>query len=109
MPLKSNVSALQRSMKKSLPRTLASGCAPDARAGRQPRTSIHSSIGVSLYGALREVRLPLPGSLRASSQQASNKVFLAARFGTDRQPLGSTEQYTLARLRSTGNTNAGLT
>ena len=64
-PLNSNVSALQRSMKKSPVRSLASGCAATQRAGRKSCTSMHSGIGAARYVALREVWLSLHGSLRA--------------------------------------------
>jgi hypothetical protein len=44
---------------------LASSSAATDRAGHKSCTSMHSRVGVARYGALREVRLSLHGSLRA--------------------------------------------
>ena len=81
-PLMSNVSALQRSMKRSPVRCLASSCAATQRAGRKSCTSRHSGIGAARYVALREVWLSLPGSLRAEDVTGEQLGFC---LGTLRQ------------------------
>ena len=59
-PLMSDVSALQRFMKKPSLRPLASGRRATERAGRRSHFSRHSGIGAARSSALREIRLSLP-------------------------------------------------
>ena len=107
--LMSNVSALQRSMKRSPVRCLASSCAATQRAGRKSCTSRHSSIGAARYGALPGVRLSLPGSLRAEDVTGEQPGFFRGALRLRSTAAPRPEQYTSVRVRGRINTNTGLT
>jgi len=93
-PLKSNVSAHARSMKRSFFRVLASGRAAFKRLRQLSLRRLHSGIGFARHSALRHPRLTSVTALRASESKAGNRVSLAKRFNTDRQPFQGPDQYT---------------
>ena len=97
-PLKSNVSALARQMKKSVVQALASGDAAFKRSEQLPLRRLHSRIGATRHGVLRDRQLFSAGSRRAPASRASGRVSLSERFGTDRHPLQGSEQYTLGQV-----------
>jgi len=93
-PLKSNVSALAREMKKSVVRALASGEAAFKRPRHLSLRRLHSGIGAARHGVLRNRRLFSTGARRAPASRASCRVSLSEHFGTDRHPFQGSEQYT---------------
>jgi len=93
-PLKSNVSALARSMKRSVVHALASGCAAFKRSWRLSLRRQHSGVGAARHGALRHLQLSSAAALRAPASKAGKRVSPAERLRIDRQLSLGPEQYT---------------
>jgi hypothetical protein len=96
-PLKSNVSPLAHSMKKSVVRTFASGSAAFKRFGQLSLRRLHSGVSAARLGTLRDLQFSSAGALRVSASRTSSWVSLSQRFGTDRQRPQGSQQYTSAQ------------
>ena len=93
-PLKSNVSALARSMKRSLVHALASGCASFKRSRPLSLHRLHSGVGAAWHRALRHLQWSSAPALRAMASKAGKRASLAERLRTGRQRSRGPEQYT---------------
>jgi hypothetical protein len=91
---------------------LASSAAATGHVGRQSRSSTHSSIGAARFGALRGVRMSLPGSLRAAGvtgeQLGFSRRALRLRLVVA-TGLGAIHSPAHLRGKSNPNPNTGLT
>jgi len=74
-PLKSNVSALARSMKRFVVHALASGGAAFKRSWRLSLRRQHSSVGAARHRALRHLQLSSAAALRAMASKGWQEGF----------------------------------
>jgi hypothetical protein len=98
-PLKSNVSPLEHSMKKSVVHAFASAGAASKRFPQLSLRRLHSGVGAARHGVLRDLQFSSASALRALASKVSTWVFLSERFGTDLQPPQGSEQYTSAQVK----------
>ena len=96
-PLKSNVSPLAHSMMKSVVHALASGSAASKRSRSLSLHRRHSGVSSARHGALRELQLSSPATLRAPASKVGNWVSLSERSGIHRRSPQGSEQYTSAQ------------
>ena len=93
-PLKSNVSALARSMKRSVVHAHASGGGASKRSGPLSLRQLHSGLCATRHVALCHLQLSSAASLRAPASKAGKRGSLTERIRTDRQLPQRPEQYT---------------